>query len=637
MSTVTPTPTPTTPTPTPTPASDSASDPARARPAPAATAPVLDIRDLHITFSAPAGDVHAVRGASLQIAPGEIVGLVGESGSGKSVLGLAALGLLPSDPPPHVTGSATLDGIDMTTAAEDARRGRRGAFIGAIFQDPMSSLNPAMRVGRQVAEAAGDEDPALVHRLLADTGIPEPEVKARAYPHELSGGLRQRVMIAMALARSPRLIVADEPTTALDVTVQAKVLDLLATAARERDVALLLITHDLGVAARVCDRIAVAYAGRIVETGSAAEVLGGPRHPYTVGLLASRPRLDGTVAGGDLPTLPGRPPDPRTPPAGCAFAPRCPAADAQCAVPVPVHLAGAHRDECHHPGILSRWPPGGPHAGQPSRLLLVAPTPADAPALVRAVPPEPALVVGAVVKEFTRPKAHLFAARPQPLRAVDGVSLQIPAGGSLALVGESGSGKSTLLRMVVGLLEPTAGTITIGTGAPPQMIFQDAGASLTPWMPIGEQIAERLAALHVPRGERTARVHATLEAVGLPTEAAAAVPRKLSGGQRQRAAIARAIAVPPALLACDEPVSALDVSLAAQVLNLLCHLRQTLGIALLFVTHDLAAARAVADEVAVMQRGQIVEHALAAQLFTTPEHPYTRELLAAVPDITEVA
>jgi peptide/nickel transport system ATP-binding protein len=536
-----------------------------------------------------------------------------------------------------VSGSALLDGVDMVTATEAGRRGRRGSYIGAVFQDPMSSLNPAMRIGRQVAEAAGDDDRALVARLLADTGIPEPEVKARAYPHELSGGLRQRVMIAMALARSPRLIVADEPTTALDVTVQAKVLDLLATAARERGVALLLITHDLGVAARVCDRIAVAYAGRIVETGSAAAVLGAPRHPYSVGLLASRPRLDGTIAGGDLPTLPGRPPDPRTPPRGCAFAPRCPASDAHCATPVPVHLRGERRDECHHPGILGRWPEGGPHVGQPSRLLLVAPTPADAPAMVAAIPPEPALIMADLVKAFGRPKRHLLAARPEPLHAVDGVSLQIPAGGSLALVGESGSGKSTLLRMVVGLLEPTAGTVRIGTGAPPQMIFQDAGASLTPWLPIGEQVAERLAALGVAKAERTPRVHAVLEAVGLPVEAAGAVPRKLSGGQRQRAAIARAIAVPPALLACDEPVSALDVSLAAQVLNLLCHLRQTLGIALLFVTHDLAAARAVADDVAVMQAGRIVEHAPAEQLFTAPSHPYTQELLAAVPDVESVS
>jgi peptide/nickel transport system ATP-binding protein len=308
-----------------------------------------------------------------------------------------------------------------------------------------------------------------------------------------------------------------------------------------------------------------------------------------------------------------------------------------CSLPVPAHGDVLRRDECHHPGVLGRWPEGGPHAGKPNPLMLKAATPADAPALVRANPPEPALVVRGVVREFARPRRHPFASAPPPLRAVGGVDLEIPAGGALALVGESGSGKSTLLRMVVGLLEPTAGEITLGPGAPPQLVFQDAGASLTPWMAIGDQIAERLAALGVPREERPARVLATLEAVGLPADAARAVPRKLSGGMRQRATIARAIAVPPALLACDEPVSALDVSLAAQVLNLLCHLREQLGIALLFVTHDLAAARAVADEVAVMHEGLLVERGTTDAIFSAPQHPYTRELLAAVPDIAEAA
>jgi peptide/nickel transport system ATP-binding protein len=603
-------------------------------------APVLEIDDLHVTFRRGAdggGDVHALRGAHLSIAPGEILGLVGESGSGKSVLGLTALGLLPSRPYPQISGTVRLAGEDMVSANEDARRARRGSDLGAIFQDPMTSLNPTMRVGRQVAEAAGGATDERVHQLLADTGIPEPAVKARAYPHELSGGLRQRVMIAMALSREPRLVVADEPTTALDVTVQALVLDLLAKIVRERQTALLFVTHDLGVAARICDRIAVAYAGRIVETGTAAEVLGGARHPYTVGLLASRPRLDGAVAGGNLPTLAGRPPDPRRPPAGCAFAPRCPASDELCELRVPVHRHGDRHDECHNPGILSRWPPGGPGAGLPDPLMLRAATRADAPALVKANPPEPALVVQDVVREYARPKRHPFARAAEPFTAVGGISLELPAGGALAVVGESGSGKTTLLRMVVGLLEPTRGSVTLGPGAPPQLIFQDAGASLTPWLTIGEQIRERLAALGVPGEDRDGRLHATLEAVGLPPDAADAIPRRLSGGMRQRAAIARAIAVPPALLACDEPVSALDVSLAAQVLNLLCHLRRTLGIALLFVTHDLAAARAVADEVAVMQAGVVVERGPTEQIFTAPAHAYTRALLAAVPDVSEAA
>ena len=601
------------------------------------TGPVLDVQDLHVTFASSGGDVHAVRGASLQIAPGEVVGLVGESGSGKSVLGLTALGLLPRKPEPRLEGVVLLDGLDMITATDEDMRARRGTDISAVFQDPMGSLNPSMRIGAQVAEAAGGATDEEVAEMLAATGIPEPEPKARAYPHERSGGLRQRVMIAMALSRHPKLIIADEPTTALDVTVQAKVLDLLAAASRERGVALLLVTHDLGVAARICDRIAVAYAGRIVEEGTAAQLLQQPHHPYTVGLLASRPRLDGSIAGGDLPTLPGRPPDPRLPLAGCAFAPRCPAADAQCAGPLAIHVNGERRNECHHPGVLTRWPEGGPHAGRRDPILLKAPNPVVAPAMVRGVPPEPAVVVRGAVREFERPKPFPFAKRPAPFTAVAGVDLEVPHAGSVAIVGESGSGKSTLLRMIVGLLEPTAGDVTLGPGAPPQMIFQDAGASLTPWMPIGKQIEERLAALDVPSSERGARVAATLEAVGLPAEAQTAVPRALSGGQRQRAAIARAIAVPPALLACDEPVSALDVSLAAQVLNLLCHLRETLDIALLFVTHDLAAARAVADEVVVMQRGEIVERAATEDLFTDPQHPYTRELLAAVPEIHAMA
>ncbi len=602
--------------------------------------PILEVDDLHVTFrrgEAGGGDVHALRGAHLQIAPGEILGLVGESGSGKSVLGLTALGLLPSRPTPEISGMVRLAGEDMVSANEDTRRARRGTDLGAIFQDPMTSLNPTMRVGRQVAEAAGGATDERVHQLLADTGIPEPAVKARAYPHELSGGLRQRVMIAMALSREPKLVVADEPTTALDVTVQALVLDLLAKIVRERSMALLFVTHDLGVAARICDRIAVAYAGRIVETGTAAEVLGGARHPYTIGLLASRPRLDGTIAGGDLPTLAGRPPDPRNPRIGCSFAPRCPAADTICELRVPVHRHGDRRDECHSPGVLTRWPPGGPGAGLPDPLMLRAATRADAPALVRANPPEPALVVKNVVREFARPKKHPFAKAPEPFVAVGGISLELPAGGALAVVGESGSGKTTLLRMVVGLLEPTRGAVTLGPGAPPQLVFQDAGASLTPWLTIGEQIGERLAALGVPADERRSRIDATLLAVGLAPEAAGSIPRRLSGGMRQRAAIARAIAVPPALLACDEPVSALDVSLAAQVLNLLCHLRKTLGIALLFVTHDLAAARAVADEVAVMRGGVVVERGPTEQIFTKPAHAYTRALLAAVPDVSEAA
>jgi peptide/nickel transport system ATP-binding protein len=597
-----------------------------------AEAAALEVEDLHVTFPTPGGDVHALRGATLSVAAGEIVGLVGESGSGKSVLGLTALGLLPQRPGPVTSGRVLLGGEDMLSASEEDRRARRGSYVTAVFQDPMGSLNPSMRIGAQLAEAAPGADRAALVELLAETGIPEPAVKLRCYPHQLSGGLRQRVMISMALACRPRLIVADEPTTALDVTVQARVLDLLARVTKGHGSGLLLVTHDLGVAARICDRIAVAYAGRIVETGTAAQILHGARHPYAKGLLASRPRLDGAVAGGDLPTLPGRPPDPRSPAAGCAFAPRCPAADEACASPPPLTGRGGHRCECHHPGALATWPTDAGRLASGERLIShlgSAPAGGEVGA--------PALVLEAIMQEFARPRRHPFASPPPPLRAVGGVDLTVPRAGSVAIVGESGSGKSTLLRIAVGLLAPTRGSVRVGEGAPPQLVFQDAGASLTPWLSIGTQISERLAALGVPKGERATRVEATLEAVGLSPEAARALPRQLSGGMRQRAAIARAIAVPPALLACDEPVSALDVSLASQVLNLLCSLRARLGIALLFVTHDLAVARAVADEVAVMQAGVIVESGATAQIFDAPAHPYTEELLAAVPDVAEAA
>jgi peptide/nickel transport system ATP-binding protein len=600
-----------------------------------ATAPALAVEDLHVTFLSPRGDVHALRGATLDVRPGEIMGLVGESGSGKTVLGLAALGLLPKPDQLRISGSVTLAGEDMLSASEDERRARRGSYITAVFQDPMASLNPSMRIGAQVAEAAPGADEEQIVALLAETGIPEPRLRVGCYPHELSGGLRQRVMIAIALARNPRLVVADEPTTALDVTIQARVLELLARCTAEHGSALLLITHDLGVAAQLCDRISVAYAGRIVEVGPAARVLSRPRHPYTVGLLASRPRIDASVARGKLPVLHGQPPDPRSPASGCAFAPRCPVADEACATPTPVSVIDGRRCECHHAGACSAWPANGSSQTQAEALLRSVQQDTAGPSAQAS--PVAALEVDELVCEFSAPRRRIVGQPGAPLRAVDGVSLTVPTGGSVAIVGESGSGKTTLLRMIVGLQRPTSGRVLLGAGATPQLVFQDAGASLTPWMSIGAQIEERFAPLALGKAERAARVLGALDAVGLQAEAAGALPRSLSGGMRQRAAIARAIAVPPTLLACDEPVSALDVSLASQVLNLLCELRAKLGLALLFVTHDLAVARAVADEIVVMSAGLVVERGPTERLFAAPQHPYTRELLAAVPDIAKAA
>ncbi len=590
-------------------ASAAPSAPARS----ASDAPVVEIRDLHVTFQRGGRDVRAVRGVDLQLRRGEILGLVGESGSGKSVLGLSLLGLLPTVPPPKVGGVTLVCGLDMVAASPEERRQLRRRHLGAVFQDPMTSLNPTMRVGRQVAEAAGTESEAV--RLLDSVGVPEPRRRLRSFPHELSGGLRQRVMIAMAVAGEPSLVVADEPTTALDVTVQAQILELIAHLRDETGCSFILITHDLGVAAQVADRIAVLYAGRLAEVGVSADVLERPAHPYAAGLLHSRLTL---AAGreGPLPTLPGEPPDPRRHPPGCAFAPRCELAQDACTTTLP-DLA-----------------PAGRHPGRAACIRL------DVSASNTVVgtdpwPPDRGQGPAAMAVRLRGIEKHFVLRRglrtKDMLHALRGVDLEVAEGESVALVGESGCGKSTLLRTVAGLIAPDAGTIELGAGARPQMVFQDAGASLTPWMKVGELIGERLRAEHVGRAERRTRIRDALNLVGLPEEVADAKAAQLSGGQRQRVALARATIVPPEVLLCDEPTRALDVSLAATVLNLLGRIRRELGMAMLFVTHDLAAARVVSDRIAVMYLGRIVEVGPADAVTSMPSHPYTRALLGAVP------
>ena len=584
------------------------------------TGSLVEVRDLAISFRRNEETVQALRGVSLDIAPGEILGLVGESGSGKSVLGLAMLGLLPERPRPEIQGSVDVCGTDMVWAGPEQRRVVRRLHLGAVFQDPMTSLNPTMRVGRQVAEAAGSLEEA--GRLLEAVGIPEARRRLDAYPHELSGGLRQRVMIAMAVAGNPSLIVADEPTTALDVTVQAQILELLQTLRQETSASLLLITHDLGVAAQVADRIAVLYAGRLAEVGSAREMFHRPRHPYSVGLLRSRLRLDSDRSH-PVATLPGEPPDPRQPPVGCPFGPRCP----------------HHRDECDDelPELAADPGPGadpGPNAVACVRLAALPPDEAEQPSRTLwperpagGPPPGTALVLRDVRKFFPVGPAR----RHQTIKALRGVSLEIREGEAVALVGESGCGKSTLLRSVAGLQTVDGGIIDVARGGRPQMVFQDAAASLTPWLTVGELIGERVRSEGIRAAARRERVTAALQLVGLTAEISDARPSQLSGGQCQRVALARAIVVPPEVLLCDEPTSALDVSLAATVLNLIGRLRRELGMAVLFVTHDLAAARIVADRIAVMYLGKIVEVGEADRLCERPVHPYTRALLATVP------
>jgi peptide/nickel transport system ATP-binding protein len=570
---------------------------------------VAAITDLHVTFRRNGRDVHALRGVSLDIATGEILGLVGESGSGKSVLGFTMLGLLPQA---RVSGSVKVADTDMVTGDAKTLRKVRRLDLGAVFQDPMTSLNPTMRIGKQVAEAAGSDEEAL--KLLTAVGIPDPKRRFRAYPHELSGGLRQRVMIAIAIAGNPELIIADEPTTALDVTVQAQVLRLLLRLRDEIGCSIMFITHDLGVAAQISDRIAVLYAGRIAEIGPTADVLNQPAHPYTHGLLRSRLTLD-TARHRKLAALAGSVPSPVTPLPGCAFAPRCVLATLACEAtpPDPTTIAPGRVSACIVPFETVSTELG-------SRLTTTTEDiePETAPA--ESSEP-PAVVLKDGVKAFGK------------LQALRGISLTVADGESVALVGESGSGKSTLLRVIAGLEKPTSGTIELAGGQRPQMVFQDAGASLTPWLSVGELISERLRRNGMSRSQRQDAVAEVLERVGLPLDIAKARAGQLSGGQRQRVSLARATVVPPSVLLCDEPTSALDVSLAASVLNLIGDLRRTLDMSVVFVTHDLSVARVVADRIAVMYLGRIVEIGPADDVINDPVHPYTRALVDSIPDL----
>jgi peptide/nickel transport system ATP-binding protein len=577
-----------------------------------ANEPRARIEDLHVTFRRGGADVRALRGVSLDVAPGEILAVVGESGSGKSVLGLSLLGLLDGDPAPIVSGTVEACGVDMISGPAELRRQTRRAHLGAVFQDPMTSLNPTMRVGRQVVEAAGSTEEA--RRLLELVGVPEPSRRMSAYPHELSGGLRQRVMLAMAVAGDPQLVVADEPTTALDVTVQAQILALLRDVRDEIGCSFVLITHDFGVASQVADRVAVMYGGRLAEAGRMDAVMRRPSHPYTTGLLRSRLDLN-IPLGVEVATLPGEPPDPRAHPPGCAFSPRCPDRRPDCNVTPP-----DVRPAATHDGLVACVvTPEHQEAAAATAPVHFLPVP-------RLAGKEPAVRCVDVGKEFIVKRGVLNRDR---LIALNRIALDVEAGESVAVVGESGSGKSTLLRVVAGLLQPDRGKV-IRAGGRPQMIFQDAGASLTPWLTVGEIVGERLRST-AGRAERRRKVEQALRLVGLPPEVAQTKAKSLSGGQRQRVAFARATIVPPALLLCDEPTSALDASLAASVLNLLQRLRREMDMAVMFVTHDLAAARFVADRIAVMYLGDIVELGRADQVVDDPQHPYTKALLSAVP------
>jgi peptide/nickel transport system ATP-binding protein len=576
---------------------------------------VLNVADLSVTLRRDGEANVVLDGITLQVQRGEILAMLGESGSGKSTLGLAILGLLPPESGPTVDGVIAVDGIELRGGDSKQWAKVRRERLGTVFQDPIGSLNPSLRIGVQLAEAIVDGTAPA--RWLERVGISDPESRLQVYPHQLSGGQCQRVMIAMAVAKRPGLIIADEPTTALDVLVQAQILDLLRRLAREDGIAMLFITHDLAVASVLADRIVVMQAGRLIEDGPVERLAARPAHPYTAALLGARFGL-AADRNRQLPTLASANEIVSGTATGCAFAPRCPLAIEQCRTERPPAVPAGHGGtvSCFRTGdvtpalwesVSAQWPEAA--SAKPGILFEMA----------------------QVEKAFPLPR-RFFAGTIRPVRALDKVNLRIYRGESVALVGCSGSGKSTLLRAAAGLLRPDSGDLIHDRGEPPQAIFQDAKGSLTPWLSIGEQISERLFPLRLSKADRAARVASALEQVGLDTRLGRARSRDLSGGQCQRAALARAIVLPPSLLLCDEAISAIDMTSAAAMLNLIGSLRRRLGMAVLFVTHDLAAARFIADRIVVMSCGKIVEMGDAEKIMTTPTHPATVALIEAMPD-----
>jgi peptide/nickel transport system ATP-binding protein len=578
---------------------------------------LLGVRDLTVSI----GSAQPVDGVSFEIAPGETFALLGESGCGKSLTALALMRLLPSAAR-IAGGSVKFAGDELCGFTESRMRTVRGGRIGMIFQEPGTSLNPVMTVGAQIAEAlkahAGKADAERVVELLAAVGIPDPARRATEYPFQMSGGMKQRAMIAMALAGEPELLIADEPTTALDVTIQAQVLDLLRELQRQRGMAMLLITHDLGVVAKMADRIGVMYAGQLVEVAARKTFFDAPGHPYSRRLFAALP--DSTVPSCQrrLSTIPGSVPPLGTAFRGCRFAARCSEVLPVCRVQEPPwrEPVAGQRARCH----LEATPAGiKVGAGETARAMEE-----NGPVLLEAHDIKVHFPIRSGVLQ--RPVGYV--------RAVDGVDLQLAAGRTLALVGESGCGKTTVGKAILGLQPPTAGTVRLDgtplTGLAParmQMVFQDPFGSLNPRMRIGAIIAE---------GKPAVAVGELLQQVGLSPEMAGRYPHEFSGGQRQRIAIARALAVGPQILICDEPTSALDVSVQAQILNLLTDLQERLGLAYLFITHNIAVVDFLAHEVAVMYLGRIVERGTADEVLRAACHPYTKALLAAVPRIEGV-
>ncbi|HET9117121.1 MAG TPA: dipeptide ABC transporter ATP-binding protein [Pseudonocardiaceae bacterium] len=631
--------------------------------------PLLSVRDLVVSFPSEAGRVDAVRGVDFDLFPGRTLAIVGESGSGKSVTSMAVMGLLPEYA--SVTGSIALGGHQLLGLDDRQMSQIRGRDLSMIFQDPLSSLTPIFSVGSQIVEALEihqnlDRDVAWKRavELLELVGIPNAAQRASSFPHEFSGGMRQRVVIAMAMANDPQVIIADEPTTALDVTVQAQILDVLRLSQAETGAALIMITHDLGVVAGIADEVLVMYAGRPVEQAPVDELFARPRMPYTIGLLGAIPRVD-VAERHPLVPIQGNPPLLVDLPPGCPFQPRCPVSVPACGDREPdlAVVSGAavvsgeavheHRAACiraHEIGYDGR---NGCIDGRPVYPIPPAP---EVPAahLLRTQRPA-VLEVNGLSKTFPLLKGALLKRRVGWVYAVSGVDLDIREAETLGLVGESGCGKTSTLLEIMNLRPPQSGSIRIGGVdvvelrrvhiAHPrrrdaerrlrrklQMVFQDPVGALDPRMTVFDILAEPLQALgEADRTAIGARVDELMDQVGLNPEHSDRFPTAFSGGQRQRIAIARALATNPSLLVLDEPVSALDVSIQAGVINLLNELKAKLGLSYLFVAHDLSVVRQISDRVAVMYLGRIVEIGAVDEVFDNPQHPYTQALLSAIP------
>lgn len=603
---------------------------------PADEPPVLSVRGLRVAYEVGGQQVEIVGGVDLDLAAGETLGVVGESGSGKSTLLLGIARLLP-DNSSITDGQVWLDGVDLVTAPADRLREIRGSQLGVLYQDALRALNPVLRVGRQIEEVLkahdrGKDAREIAVARLAEVGIPDPARRARAYPHQFSGGMRQRAMTAMALALRPAVLLADEPTTALDATIQAQILDLLRELASELGSATIFVSHDLGAVAGVSDRVAVMYAGRIIEMGATDNVYRKPAHPYTVGLLRSVPRIDRSLHR--APFIPGQPPPPEEWGIGCPFAPRCPVATEVCTDVVPplLDVASNHFSACHHADLAGSAFKVDSTESATNVTVRKASDGSRDPAT------EPLVSVSGGIR-------HFADRHGPPVRALDGIDLDIMRGEFLGLVGESGCGKSTLGRILAGLDSVDRGDVSFDGVAlrrlaastkrafrrRSQMIFQEPRSSLDQRMTVGDQIWEGLRNAGVGRKNRSARVSELLDLVGLPATAAQGYPAQFSGGQAQRIAIARALSVEPDLIIADEAVSSLDVSIQGQVVNLLRDLQRDLGLSVLFISHDLGVVRQVSDRVAVMYLGRIIEMADTETLFDAPRHPYTQALLSAIP------